>query len=109
MNNRERMRTSDGYAVKWLLQNGYDEIWLKPHTRWNDTVYCQHWNYKAKDVWNLFDGACYKNGVLYFIQVQTNSWKCDKEIQEFIKTHKIKALLINVKGKTRWTVEVKSF
>ena len=56
MNPRQRMRASNRKSVMWLLKNGYDEIWLKSHTRRTDLVYTVGEWYRALDLWNLFDG-----------------------------------------------------
>jgi len=39
MNPRQRMRASNRKAVLWLLENGYDDIWLKAHTKRLDLIY----------------------------------------------------------------------
>ena len=59
MNTRQRMRFSNRKAVLWLLESGYDEIWLKPHIRRSDLVYTVGEWYRALDLWNLFDGICF--------------------------------------------------
>lgn len=101
------MRKSNKYAVEHLLENGFDHIWLKSHTRFNDYVYCKDQTYEAKDIWNLFDGICIKDGCLYFIQVKTNTWAPQEPILKFIeKVDKMRALSINVhKKKGRWYVK----
>jgi hypothetical protein len=53
------MRASNRKSVMWLLKNGYDEIWLKSHTRRSDLVYTVGEWYRALDLWNLFDGICF--------------------------------------------------
>ena len=55
MHNRQRMRISNRKVVEKLILDGYDDIWLKPHTARNDTVYTQERKYLATDLWNLFD------------------------------------------------------
>ena len=59
MHNRQRMRFSNRKAVLWLLKNGYDDIWLKPHTKRTDLTYTQGEWYRVIDLWNLFDGICF--------------------------------------------------
>ena len=55
MNPRQRMRWSNRKAVNYLLEHGYDEIWLKAHGRRQDLTYCQGVWYRALDLWNLFE------------------------------------------------------
>jgi len=101
MNNRQRMRTSNQLAIKDLLQTGYDDIWLKPHTARNDMVYCQDRKYLATDLWNLFDGICFANHRPHFIQIKTNAWASEGPIKKFLKTHYIDAVSINVTNKLK--------
>jgi hypothetical protein len=111
MNNRERMRASNKLAVKHLLKNGYDEIWLKPHTARNDLVYCQDRKYLATDLWNLFDGICFGEDLIevdetnrnkaYYIQVKTNAWATEEPILKFLKTHSVNVIVINVTNKLK--------
>lgn len=100
------MRASNKKAVEHLLENGYDNIWLKSHTKFNDMVYCKDQTYAAKDIWNLFDGICIKDGVLYFVQVKTNTWAPREPMEKFVKDKQMKALSINVyKKEGRWLVK----
>jgi hypothetical protein len=111
MNNRERMRASNKLAVNHLLKNGYDEIWLKPHTARNDLVYCQDRKYLATDLWNLFDGICFGEDLIevdetnrnkaYYIQVKTNAWAAEEPILKFLKTHSVNVIVINVTNKLK--------
>ena len=111
MNPRERMRFSNRKAVIWLLEHGYDDIWLKPHTRRHDLVYTSGEWYRALDLWNLFDGICFnEGGVVVFVQIKTNAWPPTKPILEFL-LHKmnLKVLAINVfKKGSRWDVKVRN-
>jgi len=111
MNPRERMRFSNRKAVLWLLRNGYDDIWLKPHTRRHDLVYTSGEWYRALDLWNLFDGICFdEGGNIVLIQIKTNAWPPTKPILEFL-LHKmnLKVLAINVfKVGSRWDVKVRN-
>ena len=105
MNNRQRMRASNKLAVSHLLKNGYDDIWLKPHTKRNDMVYCQDRKYLATDLWNLFDGICFGKDLIeikaYYIQVKTNAWAAEEPILKFLKTHSINVIVINVTNKLK--------
>ena len=108
MNPRQRMRFSNRKAVNWLLENGYDEIWLKAHTKRQDLIYTVgHW-YRALDLWNLFDGICFdKGGNLILIQIKTNAWASKPPIIDFLKDkHSLKVMVINVKRKGERTWEV---
>jgi len=112
MNPRERMRSSNRKAVMWLLKNGYDDIWLKPHGRRHDLVYTRGEWYRALDLWNLFDGICFDDeGTVVFIQIKTNAWPPNQPIFDFMRDKKnIKVLCINVyKVKSRWDVKVRAF
>lgn len=85
MNNRQRMRESNKLVRKWLLDNGYDEIWFKPHGKRNDLVFTQRGNYLAQDIWNLFDGICKKDNKLIFLQMSTSNWHGERPYEEWIK------------------------
>ena len=107
MNPRQRMRYSNRKAVMWLLKNGYDEIWLKPHTRRQDLVYTRGEWYRALDLWNLFDGVCFDEDYnIVMLQIKTNAWAKAKPLEDFVKEHKnIIVLSLNVKGeKNKWNV-----
>ena len=99
MTPRQRMRFSNRKAVEWLLENGYDEVWLKPHVRRQDLVYTRGEWYRALDLWNIFDGICFNpDGEAVYIQIKTNAWAKEAPIKSFVETHKnIIAISINVK------------
>jgi len=111
LNNRERMRASNKLAVNHLLKNGYDDIWLKPHSARNDLVYCQDRKYLSTDLWNLFDGICFGEDLIevdetgrnkaYYIQVKTNAWATEEPILKFLKTHSVNVIVINVTNKLK--------
>jgi len=106
------MRASNRKAVLWLLKNGYDEIWLKPHIRRADLVYTRGEWYRALDLWNLFDGICFdEDNNVVFLQIKTNSWAKDKPLEDFVKSHKnIKIISINVKGeKNKWNIYFREY
>ena len=108
MHNRQRMRFSNRKAVLWLLKNGYDDVWLKPHTKRTDLTYTQGEWYRVIDLWNLFDGICFdKGGNLILIQVKTNAWASKQPIIDFLNDkHHLKVMVINVKRKGERTWEV---
>lgn len=86
MNNRERMRASNKLCREWLLKNGYDEIWFKPHGKHNDYVFTQKGTYMAQDIWNLFDGVCInKDGYVTFLQMSTTQWHKKEPYHKFTK------------------------
>lgn len=95
------MRASNKLVREWLLSNGYDEIWFKPHTKRNDVVFTQNGKYIATDLWNLFDGLCFKNGDLRCLQMKTNSWAKEKPITDFIRKHPLIVLSFNVTDKLK--------
>ena len=112
MNTRQRMRFSNRKAVLWLLENGYDEIWLKPHIRRTDLVYTAGEWYRALDLWNLFDGICFNDGGdLILIQIKTNAWAAAKPISDWLKDkNNLIVLVINVKGKgKKWDIMVRKY
>ena len=89
MHNRQRMRFSNRKAVLWLLKNGYDDIWLKPHTKRTDLTYTQGEWYRVIDLWNLFDGICFDaEGNIILIQIKTNSWAKEEDIKDFLLNKK---------------------
>lgn len=97
------MRASNKMVREWLLQNGYDEIWFKPHGKRNDYVFTKKGNYMAQDIWNLFDGICINNwGYVYFLQVKTNNWAKKSDFEKFIrKTAQTHILSFNVTNKRK--------
>ena len=101
LNNRERMRASNRLARIELLSLGYDDVWLKPHTARNDMVYCQDKKYLATDLWNLFDGICFGKHRPFFIQIKTNNWAAEKPIKDFLKTHYVDVIVINVTNRIK--------
>lgn len=98
------MRASNRKVKDWLLENGYDDIWFKPHTKRTDTVYTQHGTYLATDLWNLFDGIC-TGGLghgLFYLQMKTNAWAATKPILKFIKDHpQTNVIVFNVTNKLK--------
>ena len=112
MNPRQRMRFSNRKAVLWLLENDYDDIWLKAHGRRHDLVYTRGEWYRALDLWNLFDGICFTDdGKVVFLQIKTNAWASEKEIKDWLIDRKdLIVLIINVKGKgKKWEVRVRKY
>lgn len=84
----------------WLLRNGYDEIWFKPHGKRNDYVFTQKGNYMAQDIWNLFDGICISpSGHITFLQMKTNAWAKAKPFYDFRRKAESDILSFNVTNK----------
>ena len=106
------MRASNRKAVMWLLKEGYDDIWLKPHGRRQDLVYTRGEWYRALDLWNLFDGICFdEGGNIVLIQIKTNAWPPSQPIFDFMRDkNNMKVLCINVFRKEgRWDVKVRAY
>jgi len=106
------MRVSNRKAVMYLLKEGYDNIWLKPHTRRADLVYTIGEWYRALDLWNLFDGIAFNpNGEAVYIQIKTNAWAKEKPIKDFLIDKKnFLVMSINVKytGK-EWKILIREY
>ena len=116
MNNRERMRASNLLVRRYLLENNFDQIWFKPHSKRSDLVFTQKGNYLATDLWNLFDGICFTEfGGIVFLQMKTNSWAKEKPIMEFLaRTHDLRVMSFNVTNKNKeskghWKVFVRKY
>lgn len=106
-NPRDRMRLSNTRVRKWLLYHKFDQIFFKMHIRKQDTIFTQKGNYKALDLWNLFDGICFdENNRIAFFQVKTNAWAKEKPMLEFHKKYGLQILSFNVKKGTdgKWSV-----
>jgi hypothetical protein len=100
------MRVTNRLAVEYLLKNGYDNIWLKSHTKFKDVVYTKTGSFRATDLWNLFDGICTGFGYIYFIQIKTNAWPVEKPIIEFVENTNSKAMALNAKKKSNGRYEI---
>lgn len=99
INPRAIMRKSNRLAVKVLLNAGFDDIWLKPHTRRHDYVYSSVGGYYTLDLWNMWDGIAIKNGVIVFLAIKTNRWDSDVKIKNWMSTKTgVEAVAINVKN-----------
>lgn len=99
----------------WLIENGYDFIWLKPHidarlSKFKETFLTRQGVFYARDIFNLFDGICFdSDGVLTFIQLSTTNYHKEEPYLEFIKNKKgFRVLMLRaVKKKNRWQVQTK--
>ena len=85
------------------MENGYDEIWFKPHGKRNDYVFTQRGTYMAQDIWNLFDGICFSHdGLIHFLQMKTNNWAKEKLIKDFLRgKYNLTVLSFNVTNKLK--------
>ena len=102
---------SNGKVREWLLTHGFTFIYFHPHPpqyRLDKITVSKDRTFYAKDLFGLFDGMALdsKNEVVFF-QVKTNSWDGMKEIAEWVKGRRIKAILFNVRD--RIGVELKFF
>lgn len=115
MNNRQRMRTSNRMIREWLLDNNYDDIWFKAHTKRNDRVYTQRGTYLATDLWNLFDGICFdvaRN--ITFLQMKTNAWPKEEPIKRWVGANCHKVLVLNCtnrlkESRGKWMIKVREY
>lgn len=81
---QEKGYRANAKAVQWLYKNGFTDVYLKPHGRFD------------KDIYELFDGICFSpDGTLVFIQVKSNAWPKEEPIIEFLKGKKVMAIAIN--------------
>jgi len=96
-NPRSKMRRSHQKAIEWLLNNDFNFVWITPHIRWDNPTYFKgEEKVFSKDIAGLFDGMAVKNGMVYFLQIKSNSWASYKRYKLFCDKYKIKSMLINV-------------
>jgi hypothetical protein len=97
------MYQTNAKVKDWLLQENYDHIWFKAHTKRQDMVYTQSGAYYATDLFNLFDGLCFSPmGNLIYLQMKTNSWPKEKPIEDFCdKYPNSRVLVFNVTNKLK--------
>lgn len=88
------MRLSNAYATKWLLSQGYNDVWLKPHYKFNNKVYTDVGHYDAQDIFNLHDGICKGDREYIFLQISTNTLHARKEYIEESKKFQITIMLL---------------
>lgn len=98
----------------WLINNGYDYIWLKAHTdarnnRFKETYLTKDGVFFSRDIYNLFDGICFDpEGVLTFIQLSTTNYHPEPPYHKFLEGKKgFKILMLRAKKRKKWTVETK--
>lgn len=98
MNTRERMRISNKLAREHLLRIGFEQIWLKSHTKFHDKIYINDGtNYNALDLFNLWDGIALREDGVWFLQIKTNAWAKDDPLTQWCTKYNAKGLNINVK------------
>jgi len=96
------MYATNKLVREWLLQNKFDQIWFKRHTKRNDITFTQKGNYLSTDLWNLFDGICFDQyGWPVYLQMKTNAWASAKVILKFLTTHNISVMVFNVTNKLK--------
>ena len=96
------MRASNKLVREWLLSNGYDDIWFKPHVKRNDIVFTQKGKYLATDLWNLFDGVCTNPSIgVVFLQMKTNNWAKALPLEKFASKNKVNIVSFNVTNKLK--------
>lgn len=91
------MRISNKKAYDHLLKIGYEEVWLKAHTKFHDTVHCIGRTYKALDLFNLWDGIALTKDDHIFVQIKTNAWPKEEPMIDWCKKHNANGMAINVK------------
>lgn len=86
MNTRAKMRRSNQKVIKYLLDNGFDCVWLMPHMRWDQVSYFSEGGVKlkSKDMFGVGDGVAISKGTLYLLQIKTNSKVGFKEFEKFL-------------------------
>ena len=95
------MRASNLLVRKYLLEQGYDNIWFKAHTKRNDLVFTQKGKYLATDLWNLFDGICTLDRQIIFLQMKTNAWAKAQPIENWIGKINCRVLVFNITNKLK--------
>lgn len=100
------MRYSNRLVVDWLLQNIAGMVWLRTHSKRKDFHYTKDSTTAQHDVFGLFDGGFIdKYGNFVFIQIKTNAWPSEKQINDFLYQKNIHAIAFNVrKVKSKYQV-----
>lgn len=95
------MRQTNRRTISYLLKElKFEEVWLKAHTKFHDTVYTSHEKYKALDLFNLWDGIGLRQDNIYFLQLKTNAWPKEQPMIDWCTKYNAKAMAINVKVKS---------
>ena len=110
MNRREKMRNTNSLCRKWLLDNFYNYVWLKPHNKHPETYETKDGVFYSTDIYNLFDGICIdRTGNPIFLQLSTTNYHSEKPYQKFLQDNGgFKIMLMRAKKQNgRWKVESK--
>lgn len=99
MNNRAKMRRSNQKAIEFLLQNGFDAVYIIPHTRYDSFTYLKNTKIRSKDILGIADGIAIRNGVVYMIQVKSNSFDGFNKFLSIIRGFNLYGLFLNVKNR----------
>ena len=95
------MRLTNLNARDWLLKNGYNDVWLKPHYKFNNIVYTNNGTYEAQDIFNLHDGICKGDNEYIYLQVSTDKLHGKTEYVEESKKFNITVMLLAPKKKDK--------
>lgn len=99
------MRNSNKKAVNLLLNLGFEWVYLQQHGRWDTYTYFRDYRIKSKDIAGVADGIACKNGVLFLIQVKTNSNSGFEKLLEFCKNYSLKGILINIRPRRKAVIQ----
>ena len=100
MNTRSKMRRSNQKAIEYLLERGYEAVYLQQHLRWDTITYFKDGTkLKSKDMLGLFDGIALKDGKIWFLQISTNRFHPKQPYVDFSNRYKANIILINVKDR----------
>ncbi len=60
---------------------------------------------KETDLFNLWDGVAVKKGIIYWIQIKSDSWPSEKKIKIWMKNKKhISGMAINIREDGRVSI-----
>ena len=116
------MNASNDQARKYLLKNGYRDLYLKPHKDTRDPKNVEYIHnidgrYAMTDFYNLFDGFCFdKDGDFVWFQVKTDGWmerEKREKLEQFMSLNHLTCMVINVKkpvkGHRRYGIEIREY
>jgi len=106
VNLRAKMRRSHRKAIRWLLNNSFDMVYIIQHTRHDSTTYFKNEKVKSKDIAGLFDGIALKNGKTFFVQIKSNAFPSKKRYEKFAEKYKVNIILVNVPDRKPIKVKV---
>lgn len=76
MNNRQKMYETNGKVRKYLIAEGFAEIYFFPHLR-----FMKDYNFKSQK----FDGLGFKDKQIWFFQIKTNEKPSKKVMADYKK------------------------